>query len=370
VPSLDPLMNDTQPEEIAKTAKRFQGARYLAGGITAQGMDTSGLIYITYRIHGFLIGTDRGSLKAKAERVQKKDLEAGDILVFYGESQGLSLGSGRFLQVTKKGTVQLAGIHDPRYARSLQYGLRIIGAVPDENKRTSEMTADEILVAQARAATLPLGKRIAYWAGRFIGTPYDTDPLGLYVRSNRIVADEKVDCMYHAFRSVELAQSTTPGEAIDRALALRFITKGRLVDGLVANYDERFQYGEDMVMSGKWGKNITAKLGATRQIVGSRGKDTVEILPKHVLATRALQKKLSDGDIVFWVKDPKKRVVEEIVAHLSIVRIKAGRPYVIHAAGSKNQWGTADGGMVKEVPFADYVRNMRFIGAFVTRFEQ
>jgi hypothetical protein len=26
--------------------------------------------------------------------------------------------------------------------------------------------------------------------------------------------------------------------------------------------------------------------------------------------------------------------------------------------------------VVKEVPFADYVHSMRFIGAFVTRFEQ
>jgi vacuolar-type H+-ATPase subunit E/Vma4 len=93
-------------------------------------------------------------------------------------------------------------------------------------------------------------------------------------------------------------------------------------------------------------------------------------LPKNALLSKALQKILQDGDIVYWVKDPKKRVVEEIVAHLSIVRVKSGTPYLIHAAGSKSQWSTPNGGVVKELPFADYVRNMRFIGAFVTRFEQ
>jgi hypothetical protein len=217
---------------------------------------------------------------------------------------------------------------------------------------------------------LPLGKRIAYWAGRFVGTPYDTDPLGLYVRTNRIVADEKVDCMYHTFRSVELAQSGTPGEAVDRALDLRFISRGKLAAGLVTNYDERFEYGEDMVTSGKWGKNITAELGAAKTIPGSRGKDAVDILPKDALLSRALQKKLEDGDIVYWVKDPKKRVVGEIVAHLSIVHVKSGTPYLIHASGSKNQWSTPNGGVVKEVPFAEYVKNTKFIGAFVTRFEQ
>jgi hypothetical protein len=176
--------------------------------------------------------------------------------------------------------------------------------------------------------------------------------------------------MYLTFRSVELAQTNTPGEAIDRALSLRFITQGKVADGLVTNYDQRFQYGEDMVMSSKWGKNITADLGATRQIAGSRGKDTVDILPKKVLASRELQKRLQDGDIIYWVKDPKKRVVEEIVSHLSIVHIKAGKPYLIHAAGDKDREGKPGGGAVKEVSFSDYVGNMRFIGAFVTRFEQ
>jgi hypothetical protein len=332
-------------------------------------MDINGLIYITYRIHGISIGLGRSSLHGKAVRVSKKELEPGDVLAFYGDGQGLYVGNGRFLQTARKGAVRVAGIYDRRFANALQYGLRIIASGPDEQKKMFEMAADEIFLAQARAANLPLGKRIAYWAGRFIGTPYDTDPLGLYVRTNRIVADEKVDCMYHTFRSVELAQSSTPGEAIDKALSLRFITKGKLADGLVVNYNERFQYGEDMVMSNKWGRNITGDLGVTTKIAGSRGRDNVDILSKNILATRTLQQKLQDGDIIYWVKDPKKRVVEEIVAHLSIVRIKAGKPYLIHAAGSKNQWGTSNGGKVKEVPFADYVRKMRFIGAFVTRFE-
>jgi hypothetical protein len=151
---------------------------------------------------------------------------------------------------------------------------------------------------------------------------------------------------------------------------LRFVTKGTTADGLVTNYDQRFEYGEDMVFSGKWGRNVTAHLGATKAIPGTRGKESVDILPKTVLATQAFQKKLQDGDIVFWVKDPAKRAVGEIVAHLSIVHIRSGKPYVIHAAGSKDRSGTPGGGVVKELPLRDYVQNMRFIGAFVTRFDQ
>jgi cell wall-associated NlpC family hydrolase len=362
----DPIMNDTTPEEIVKTAQQFVGVSHHAGGLTSQGMDTDGLIYIVYRVHGIALGTDRSSFKTHAARVDKKEIQAGDILVFSGESNGLALGNGRFLQATNKRTVQIAGMG----SHAVQYGLRVIGAEPGQNKVPAAMTADEILLAQARAARLPLNKRIAYWAGRFVGTPYDPDPLGLYVRTNRIVADEKVDCMYHAFRSVELARSSTPSEAVNQALTLRFITKGSQADGLVTNYDQRYQYGEDMVFSGKWGNNVTTDLGATKTIPGSRGKDQVDILPKSTLLTRGLQKNLQDGDILYWVKDPKKRAVEEIVAHLSIVHIKGGKPYLIHAAGDKDRADRPGGGVVKEVPFANYVQNMRFIGAFVTRFEQ
>ena len=366
----NPVLADVTPQEIAKTARQFIGVRYLEGGLTAQGLDTRGLIYIVYRIHGIPVEPERSALKSKAEKVQKKDLLPGDILAFYGEGEGLSIGGGRFLQALKKRTVQVAGIYDRRYANSFQYGLRIISSDPEQKKRPAEMTADEILLAQIRTAELPLGKRIVYWASRFIGTPYDPDPLGLYVRTNRIVADEKVDCMYHTFRSVELAQSETPREAIEKALSLRFLTRGTLVDGIVQNYNERFQYGEDMVYSGKWGKNVTVDLGEIKKIVGSRGQAEVDILPKSALMNRAMQAKLQDGDIIYWVKDPKKRVVEEIVAHLSIVHIKSGKPYLIHAAGDKDNGRKRGGGKVKEVLFSDYVRDMRFIGAFVTRFEQ
>jgi hypothetical protein len=260
-------------------------------------------------------------------------------------------------------------VRDKRFANSLRHGLRVIGADPQFRKRPAEMTADEVLIAQAYAAGLPLPQRIAYWAGRFIGTPYDPDPLGLYVRTNRIVADEAADCMYHTFRSVELAMTAAPADAVQRALDLRFITAGKEQDGLVKNYDDRFQYGEDMVWSGKWGRNITADLGTTKQIIGSRGKETVDILSRETLQTRALRKKLQDGDIVYWVKDPKKRVVEEIVAHLSIIRVRAGKPYLVHASGTKDSATKPGGGVVKEVPFEDYVRDMKFIGAFVTRFD-
>ncbi len=214
-----------------------------------------------------------------------------------------------------------------------------------------------------------MGEKIAFWAEKFVGVPYDTDPLGEYVSKAAIVADERVDCMYLTFRAVELALSHSPGEAIQIALEKRFHSKGVLKDGRVMNYDDRFEYGEDMIESGKWGKEVTSKIGRITKIKGSRGKDFVDFLPSTELLNGV--KKLKSGDIVFFVKKPEKRQVGEIIGHIGIIRIEQGKKeegkggtYLIHASGVKGK-----GGMVKEVLLKDYLSEMPFIGARITRFQ-
>jgi hypothetical protein len=218
-------------------------------------------------------------------------------------------------------------------------------------------------------AARPAGERIAIWAESFVGTPYDTDPLGAYVSCSKIVCDELVDCMYLVFRSAELGLSRTPQEAEERALDLRFRTHGRLEGGKVANYDERFEYGEDMVFSGKWGANITAGLGKTAAMPGSRGRSSVGYIPKDELLKFENYGKLQDGDIIFFLKDPSRRVVGEIVGHLGIISLGDCSIKLIHASGSKSSKGKPGGGIVKEVDLIQYLKDMKFVGALVTRFQ-
>jgi len=207
----------------------------------------------------------------------------------------------------------------------------------------------------------PVGERIAFWAERFVGTPYDKDPMGEYVTRAVIVADERVDCMYLTFRAVELALSNTPEGAIEISLDRRFHTKGILKEGRVANYHDRFEYGEDMIFSGRWGREITSEVGRTVRIKGSRGRDLVEILPsEHLLKDL---RKLKSGDILFFVKKPEDRKVEEIIGHIGIVKV-AREVYLIHASGTKGK-----GGEVKKVLLKDYILKMDFIGAKITRFD-
>ncbi|MBI4710520.1 MAG: hypothetical protein HY806_06695 [Nitrospirae bacterium] len=231
------------------------------------------------------------------------------------------------------------------------------------------------------------GEKIAFWAEQFIGAPYDTDRLGTYVRREAIVSDENMDCMYHVFRSAELALSNSPEEAVSKALDLRFHTKGILKEGRVVNYNVRFQYGEDMIASGKWGTDVTAGFGKTSKIKGSRNYTNYEILSKQE-ALSAVEK-FKTGDIVFFIKRPEKRLSGEIVGHIGIIQSgvkslgsgvkiqkqKDGEQkpmdkkevYLIHASGAK---GRNAKGRVMKVLLGEYLKSMPFIGVKVTRFKE
>jgi hypothetical protein len=230
-------------------------------------------------------------------------------------------------------------------------------------------TDEEIQKFQSLLKDKPIGERIAFWAEKFIGVPYDTDPLGEYVSRATIVADERVDCMYLTFRAVELALSHSPEGAIQIALEKRFHSKGVLKDGRVMNYDDRFEYGEDMIESGKWGKDITSEIGRITKIKGSRGRNFVEILLSNELLNG--MKRLKSGDIIFFVKKPEKRKVGEIVGHIGIIKVEKsqkeegkGGVYLIHASGIKQK-----GGAVKKVLLKEYLSKMPFMGVKITRFQ-
>jgi hypothetical protein len=224
------------------------------------------------------------------------------------------------------------------------------------------LSDEEIQKAQSMLIAKPLGERIVFWAEKFIGTPYDPDPLGAYVTRATLVADERVDCMYLTFRVVELSLTRTPEEAVQIALDKRFHTRGVLKDGKVLNYDNRFEYGEDMIESGKWGDEITGTLGRTGRIRGSRGRETVDILPTDELSKG--KERLRSGDILFFIRNPDQRSAEEIVAHIGIVKVEPHQVYLIHASGTKGR-----GGAVKKVSLKEYLSQMAFVGVKVTRFK-
>ena len=231
------------------------------------------------------------------------------------------------------------------------------------------LTGEEIQKFQTLLMGKPIGEKIAFWAKKFIGVPYDMDPLGEYVSKATIVSDERVDCMYLTFRAVELALGHTPEEAIQVALERRFHSRGVLKEGHVINYDDRFEYGEDMIESGKWGKDMTSAVWKIVKIKGARGKDFVEVVSSDELIQG--MRSLESGDLIFFAKEPEKREVGEIIGHMGIIEVTEGdrnqrskEVFLIHASGTKGK-----GGAVKKVLLREYLSKMPFIGVKITRFQ-
>lgn len=232
---------------------------------------------------------------------------------------------------------------------------------------------------QEKIAVKPVGERIALWAEKFVGVPYDPDPLGAYVSEQSVVADDRVDCMYLTFRSVELAMSRSPEEAVNIALDKRFPGKGILEGRTVKNYEDRFQYGEDMLESGKWGEEITGDFAPLTSIEGARGRTRVALIAKKDLR-RVIGKRgtnlFRDGDLIYFIKSPGKRVVDEIVGHMGIIKLEGKDIYLIHASGRKEKGCSGSsknngcgGGEVKKILFSDYLDSMPFAGVRVGRFQ-
>ncbi len=212
-----------------------------------------------------------------------------------------------------------------------------------------------------------INDRIVEIAENFLGTPYDPDPLGTYVRQKVIIHDEKVDCLYLVFRVIELALSTNESHSIEIALEKRFKTKGIISNGVVINYEDRYKYAEDAIPTGKLGNDITLLISDKISVTFSSRVHRFEFIPKSEICK--IEKKLRNGDILFFVKHPKDRKVDEIIGHLGIVKIEGGKAFLIHASGYKvkNYKTTKNVGKVTKEPLCKYLMKSRFLGIKVTR---
>jgi cell wall-associated NlpC family hydrolase len=104
---------EADPIEEART---YLGAPYEWGGLTARGIDCSGLVHMAYRRLGRLVPRDAHEQEAAATRIDEGDARAGDLVCFGepGRAHHIAfwLGDGRVLHATARDGVN-AVVEEP-----------------------------------------------------------------------------------------------------------------------------------------------------------------------------------------------------------------------------------------------------------------
>ena len=117
----------TSASSPLEAARGYLGAPYEWGGLTAAGIDCSGLVHVAYRATGRIVPRDSWQQEAAGDPVAEGEERPGD-LIAYGEAGktdhiGFWIGDGRILHATARDELGVVEEPEPPELRSRRRGI-------------------------------------------------------------------------------------------------------------------------------------------------------------------------------------------------------------------------------------------------------
>ena len=91
---------------IIKYAKQFKGTRYKWGGTTKSGMDCSGLVYESFRVHNVYLPRISRDMARKGAKIRLKNVQKGDLLFFKTKNKRNSINHVGLVIKKKNGDIE------------------------------------------------------------------------------------------------------------------------------------------------------------------------------------------------------------------------------------------------------------------------
>lgn len=124
-------------QRVITEAKTYIGTKHVMGGLSSNGIDCSGLLYVSFQASGItnVPRTAEDFARYGLVIINTNELQAGDLVFFtntYRTSKlvthaGICLGNGDFIHTSSSKGVMISRINDPYYWRKkFLFGTRII----------------------------------------------------------------------------------------------------------------------------------------------------------------------------------------------------------------------------------------------------
>lgn len=118
-------------EALYRMYMEWQNVRFMDGGLSKDGIDCSGFVYITY-LHSFgvMIPRNTKELSKTGEKVARYDMRSGDIVFFktglFKRHVGIFVEDGLFLHASKTKGVILSNMNNPYWSKRYRQARRIL----------------------------------------------------------------------------------------------------------------------------------------------------------------------------------------------------------------------------------------------------